>query len=508
LSKAAEIIERLQDAGVDISNDQINIVWTTVYSPKYHRKIKQIVNALSHDVPQPASKMAYPLTYDYIAIQITPQESPNNQEYTDFESQYDNIDTMLDFPSHYICTLTSTSITELAVIDLLFSTTTTSSVTGNGMFNTSRTKLLAQLILDRNYTSKNGTYEQSPVDKLTLSKNKGCYNLFTTKEQANQLVEYTEHLLVILPQWLEGTAHNKGKCIPVSTKPALHHAKRNRGQNQNTPPIPPQAQQKKPYPWVLDTEQHLPAQVDKMMTHPHTYFAPTPPNHTIPSNQPQQNNTMTTGNTTQDMIHNMKQQLDNLAAVVTHQSELLSNIIVDTKTLTTHQASVITPTDQLQSVILRVDSSITTASNTYMTYTTSTKKETQTMLTKQFQRETDQINTNNNIQHKNLNVMHGDMKSNAKNYNGISRNYGTSINGVVAELIENKMTLVRLSTQIDYILTNMANNPGFLKNTAIWDDLAEHQEAFDRVQHKLDEQYRRGRGTTTSSIQGDDTDKD
>jgi hypothetical protein len=28
----AEIIERLQDAGVDISNNQIDIVWTTVYS--------------------------------------------------------------------------------------------------------------------------------------------------------------------------------------------------------------------------------------------------------------------------------------------------------------------------------------------------------------------------------------------------------------------------------------------------------------------------------------------
>ena len=121
---------------------------------------------------------------------------------------------------------------------------------------------------------------------------------------------------------------------------------------------------------------------------------------------------------------------------------------------------------------------------------TSATKETQAMLTKQFQRQMDQINTNNNIQHQNFNVMHGDMKSIAENYNGISRKYGTRVDGVVAELLENKMTLVRLSTQIDYILTNMANNPDFLKNTAIWDDLVKHQEAFDWVQHKLDEQYR------------------
>jgi hypothetical protein len=169
----AEIIERLQDAGVAISNDQIYIVWTTVYShtsnkkaaakcitvpPKHHHKIKQIVNALSHDVPQPASKMAYPLTYDYIAIQIIPQESPNNQEYTDFESKYDNIDTMIDFHLYYICTLTSTSITGLAGIDL-FSTTTKSSITGNDTFDTPQTKSLAQLILDGKYTSKKGAYE-------------------------------------------------------------------------------------------------------------------------------------------------------------------------------------------------------------------------------------------------------------------------------------------------------------------------------------------------------------
>ncbi len=167
-----------------------------------------------------------------------------------------------------------------------------------------------------------------------------------------------------------------------------------------------------------------------------------------------------------------------------------------------------TPIDQLQSVILQVDSLITTASNTYMTYMISATKETQTMRTKQFQRQMDQINTNNDIQHQNFNVMHGDMKSIAKNYNGISRNYSTSVDGVVAELLKNKMTLVRLSTQIDYILTNMANNPDFLKNMAIWDDLAKHQDVFDWVQNKLDEQYHQGGSTTTSSTQGDDTEKD
>ncbi len=60
--------------------------------------------------------------------------------------------------------------------------------------------------------------------------------------------------------------------------------------------------------------------------------------------------------------------------------------------------------------------------------------------------------------------MFGEMKAIAENYNGIARNYDTSIDGVVSELLENKITLARLTTQIDFILTNMANNPDFLKS--------------------------------------------
>ena len=69
--------------------------------------------------------------------------------------------------------------------------------------------------------SKSSTYENSPVDKLTLSENKGRYNLFTTKDRAEQLDEYTEHLAAVIPSWLEGTTKNNGNCIAASIKPAL-----------------------------------------------------------------------------------------------------------------------------------------------------------------------------------------------------------------------------------------------------------------------------------------------
>jgi hypothetical protein len=199
------------------------------------------------------------------------------------------------------------------------------------------------------------------------------------------------------------------------------------------------------------------------------------------------------------MIHTMKQQLDNLTTIVTYQSQLLNNLIADTKTLSTHQASATTPMEKIQSVISRVDSSITTASETYITNMNTATKETHAMLLNHFRQQNEQINKNNDNQYKNINVMFGDMKSIAENYNGIARNYDTSVDGVVSELLENKITLTRLTTQIDFILTNTANNRDFLKNTGIWEDFVEHQEAFDRVQQELDEEYQRGRSTTSTT---------
>jgi hypothetical protein len=53
----------------------------------------------------------------------------------------------------------------------------------------------------------------------------------------------------------------------------------------------------------------------------------------------------------------------------------------------------------------------------------------------------------------------------------------------------------------------MANNPDFLKNTGIWEDFVEHQEAFDRVQQELNEEYQRD-GSTTSTTQQHETKQD
>jgi hypothetical protein len=71
--------------------------------------------------------------------------------------------------------------------------------------------------------------------------------------------------------------------------------------------------------------------------------------------------------------------------------------------------------ERIQSVISRVDSSITTASETYITNMNTATKETHAMLLDHFHQQNEQITKNNDIQYKNINVMFGDMKSIAKN---------------------------------------------------------------------------------------------
>jgi hypothetical protein len=174
-----------------------------------------------------------------------------------------------------------------------------------------------------------GTYDNSPVDKLTLSENKGRYNLFTRKDPAEQLVEYTEHLAAVIPSWLEGTTKNNGKRIAVSIELALYQTKKNQSQpRQPLPPILSKAQPTNP-PQTQAPTTTMPQT---------TYNLPTPPKNCTQTNasntspdQPQHNhqptNTIPANSLTQEMIQTMKQQLDNLTTIVTYQSQLLSNLI-------------------------------------------------------------------------------------------------------------------------------------------------------------------------------------
>ena len=141
-----------------------------------------------------------------------------------------------------------------------------------------------------------------------------------------------------------------------------------------TPPTPPQNRAQTIVPNTLDPEQ--------------------------PQHNHQPTNTTPTNSLTHEMIQTMKQQLDNLTTIVEYQSQLLNNLIADTKTLSTHQASATTPMERIQSVISRVDSSITTASETYITNMNTATKETHVMLLDHFRQQNEQITKNNDIQYK------------------------------------------------------------------------------------------------------------
>ncbi len=51
------------------------------------------------------------------------------------------------------------------------------------------------------------TQAQLPVTKISLSESKGRYNLFTNKNNAQALMDYTSHLLKVIPKWLDGNVN-------------------------------------------------------------------------------------------------------------------------------------------------------------------------------------------------------------------------------------------------------------------------------------------------------------
>ena len=91
---------------------------------------------------------------------------------------------------------------------------------------------IAQQILNSSYTSPEGTQVPSPVTKISMSKNKGRYNLFTNKNTVYALLEYTTLLLEMIPRWLKGNENYSGGTILADTTAATLYA---RAQPTNTP---------------------------------------------------------------------------------------------------------------------------------------------------------------------------------------------------------------------------------------------------------------------------------
>jgi hypothetical protein len=144
-----------------------------------------------HAINTHQNKTDYPHTYNYSATALIPPTTA--------------IDHAIKRQAKFTRFLTSVSITGLNKID----TYTT---------KLKETTMIVQQILNGTYTLPEGTQAQLPVTKNSISESKGRYNPFTNKNNAQALMDYTAHLLKVIPKWLDGSVkYTEGKILANTT---------------------------------------------------------------------------------------------------------------------------------------------------------------------------------------------------------------------------------------------------------------------------------------------------
>ncbi len=199
------------------------------------------------------------------------------------------------------------SIKGLKEIDIY---NTLCTITTEETSDATKTKTIVQLILDRSYTTPEGYQLKSPVTKISMSENKGRYNLFTNKNNAHSLTDYTMHLLTILPTWLVGNKNYTGGKILADNTAAAQYAQTQHQIQPNTTK-PKQAEQ-----------------------------TATPPQHKTPD--------LDSVKSITPVINQLKNKFLTLQATVNLQTEIIAQLIQDSKTASTMASTLLT---QIESVI-------------------------------------------------------------------------------------------------------------------------------------------------------------
>jgi hypothetical protein len=173
-----------------------------------------------------------------------------------------------------------------------------------------------------------------PVTKISMSESKGRYNLFTNKNNVQALMDYMAHLLKVIPKWLDKNVNYTGGKILANTTAATQYARVQPKSNLTQPqPALTAPKQTKPNPLAtVSSQQSITLEIDSSK------------NPLIP------------------VINQLKNQITTLQATVNSQSGIMAQLIQNNKTSSTMASTL---PSQLKSVISRVDSSITTASESY-----------------------------------------------------------------------------------------------------------------------------------------------
>ncbi len=223
-----------------------------------------------------------------------------------------------------------------------------------------------------------GTQAQSPVTKISMSESKGRYKLFTNKNNAQALMDYTAHLLKVIPKWLDRNANYTGGKILADTTAATQYAR-----------VQPKSNLTQPQPALTAPEQ----------------TKPNPPV-TVSS---QQSTTLEIDSSKKPLIpviNQSKNQITTLQATVDSQSGIIAQLIQDNKTSSTMASTL---PSQLESVISRVDLSITTTSESYKAHMDDTSIRMTTQLHDMHQAHLEQTQIANTEQNRKIDIMFSDV---------------------------------------------------------------------------------------------------
>jgi hypothetical protein len=217
-----------------------------------------------------------------------------------------------------------------------------------------------------------------PVTKISMSESKGRYFLFTNKNNTQALMDYTEHLLKVIPKWLDGNMNHTGGKILANTIAVTQYA-RVQSKSNLTQPQPALTAPKQ-------TEPNPPATVSSQQST--TLKIDSSKNPLIP------------------VINQLKNQITTLQATVNSQSGIIAQLIQDNKTSLTMASTL---PSQLESVISRVDSSITTSSESYKAHMDDVSIRMTTQLHNMHQVHLEQTKIANTEQNRKIDIMFSDV---------------------------------------------------------------------------------------------------
>ncbi len=204
-----EIIDRLEKTKQQLAIKQLDVVWVMVNLPNTNtkaaakcitnpRESHTLIPQVIHAINTHQNKIDYPHTYNYNTTALIPPTTA--------------IDHAIKRQAEFTRSLTSVLIIGLNKIDIYTT-------------KLKETTTIVQQILNGTYTTPEGTRAQSPVTKISMSESKGRYNLFTNKNNAQALMEYTAHLLKVIPKWLDGNVNYTGGKILADTTAATQYAR-------------------------------------------------------------------------------------------------------------------------------------------------------------------------------------------------------------------------------------------------------------------------------------------